>query len=263
MLGRSVKFVDALCYHFEAQMQCLTELNLSHNEFTDTHVSQILDTFTASRNSTLRKLHFSGNKLTDAFVPSLVEVFQKYDCKLEELYLAWNKITQEGGCLIADCLLDADFLKVLDLSWNRLNVDNEGKRKFSKQFKTALSKNVCLLHLDLSFNRIDLVDTQTIAQGLEENHTMFGFHYRGNSGKVDSLGHLKPSINNTVPELGSHHFIRPINGTNPLLKGLNKDRLMRAEDKYLISDGQDRAFGEVSPKKNEYTLDSDLITKED
>ena len=29
LLGKGKKFVDALCYHFEAQMQCLMELNLN------------------------------------------------------------------------------------------------------------------------------------------------------------------------------------------------------------------------------------------
>ena len=35
-----------------------------------------------------------------------------------------------------------------------------------------------------------------IAEALKENHTIFGFHYFGNGGKIDSKGflHLKKSV---------------------------------------------------------------------
>ena len=123
-----MKFVEALCYHFEAQMQCLQELNLSQNEFTDEQAIRVFDTIASSKNVTLRSLRLSKNRLTDACIPSFVEIYDKYGCKLEEIYLAWNLISEEGGCRIADLLLDAEVIKVLDLSWNSLGSDKDANR---------------------------------------------------------------------------------------------------------------------------------------
>ncbi len=41
-------------------------------------------------------------------------------------------------------------------------------------------------HLDLSNNYFDLAQSKVIAEALEKNHSMYGFHFSGNHGYVDS-----------------------------------------------------------------------------
>ena len=52
------------------------------------------------------------------------------------------------------------------------------------------------------------------------NNSLFGFHFRGNSGKVDSLGFLQVNLDNDAPQMiTDHHLERPINGVRPILIG--------------------------------------------
>ena len=46
-----------------------------------------------------------------------------------------------------------------------------------KAWSAALTANKCLLHLDLSFNKIDQDDTKFLAADLHMNQTLYGFHY--------------------------------------------------------------------------------------
>ena len=48
-----------------------------------------------------------------------------------------------------------------------------------------------LIHLDLSFNNFNLEESKTIQKFLTENHTLFGFHFRGNYGFIDQKGFLQ------------------------------------------------------------------------
>lgn len=52
--------------------------------------------------------------------------------------------------------------------------------------------NIELRHVDLSFNYFGLKDTQIIAEGLQHNKTIYGFHFTGNRGYVDTKGFLIP-----------------------------------------------------------------------
>lgn len=51
-------------------------------------------------------------------------------------------------------------------------------------------KNVEIRHLDLSHNYFSLEDSLSISESLENNKTIYGFHYTGNVGYVDSRGFL-------------------------------------------------------------------------
>jgi len=51
-------------------------------------------------------------------------------------------------------------------------------------------KNIELRHLDLSSNYFRLESSQKIAESLNKNKTIYGFHYSGNCGYVDSRGFL-------------------------------------------------------------------------
>lgn len=56
-----------------------------------------------------------------------------------------------------------------------------------------LKENESLVHVDISFCEIDKKNSKVIAAALENNHTIYGFHYEGNSGAVDRKGYLRLS----------------------------------------------------------------------
>ena len=47
-------------------------------------------------------------------------------------------------------------------------------------------KNKELMHLDLSCNLFNYEDTAILASKLEKNKTIYGIHFSGNNGHVDS-----------------------------------------------------------------------------
>ena len=52
-------------------------------------------------------------------------------------------------------------------------------------------ENSCLVHLDLSYNQFTMEDTKILALKIENNHTLYGFHFRGNaSQQIDHQGFL-------------------------------------------------------------------------
>ena len=49
-------------------------------------------------------------------------VIREGNTKIKELGLKWNQIDGEGGVAIADALVDNQYLRILDLSWNKLGM---------------------------------------------------------------------------------------------------------------------------------------------
>jgi len=43
------------------------------------------------------------------------------------------------------------------------------------------------MHVDLSFNKFSLEDSEKVSKIISSNNTMFGFHFDGNVGVVDNL----------------------------------------------------------------------------
>ena len=117
---------------------------------------------------------------------------------------------------MAELIQESDLIKVLDLSWNNFQ-DKKYTPLFGTKWKKALEENKSLLHLDLSFNKISLEDTKLISEGIHFNNTLFGYHYAGNCGIVDSLGFLATTTDYMIPNLGNQHFKRRIQSTLPLM----------------------------------------------
>ncbi len=58
------------------------------------------------------------------------------------------------------------------------------------------------MHIDFSFNRFGLEDSQKMSDILKINHNIFGFHFAGNVGVVDSLQFISfPDIEKEKNEL--------------------------------------------------------------
>jgi len=138
-------------------------------------------------NKNLKKLNLSENNLTAKCAESLKICLQS-NIALYELNLSWNSFNSEAGANIFSGMNDNYVLKVLDLSYNNLG---KRKSKFSESLQALLMKNETgLLHLDLSYNQIDLEESKLISLGLAENHLIYGFHFEGNAGSIDPQGNL-------------------------------------------------------------------------
>jgi Leucine Rich Repeat. len=145
--------------------------------------------------------------MSDASAVKLGKMIE-YNTSIVELYLHWNQIKAQGGNAIINGLSSNRTLRVLDLSWNSLGLHQSN---FAKTFAEYIAENKTLLHLDLSNNYFCKEDCKVISEGLNNNHTLYGFHFHGNIGYVDAKGFL------IIPEdyyqsSMSQHIIPPING---------------------------------------------------
>jgi len=57
---------------------------------------------------------------------------------------------------------------------------------YAEAWRDAFKENKSLVHLDISHNRIEKVDVEIIAEGLKENHNIYGIHFAGNAGYIDN-----------------------------------------------------------------------------
>jgi hypothetical protein len=74
----------------------------------------------------------------------------------------------------------------------------------------------------MSNNKINETDVEVIAEGLKENHTIFGIHFVGNAGHVDNKGFVISSDEQTKSDsifytrIGSNLESASIRGHNRL-----------------------------------------------
>lgn len=87
-------------------------------------------------------------------------------------------------------------MEVLDLSYNSLGTCVVPDNTCVPSLCQLLETNKYLIHVDLSSNNFGYDDTVAISQSLEINKTIYGFHFAGNSGYVDSRQFLVPEKNN-------------------------------------------------------------------
>jgi hypothetical protein len=70
-------------------------------------------------------------------------------------------------------------------------------------------RNMHLLHLDISHNQFKPEDSEAMADGLKENHTLLGIHTVGNHAEVDHLGFMSVNYDDKSDQvLEMHHFAR-------------------------------------------------------
>jgi len=61
----------------------------------------------------------------------------------------------------------------------------------------AFKKVESLVHLDLSFNGFKEIQSKKISKILNDNHSIFGFHFEGNFGVIDNLQFVEfPKLEN-------------------------------------------------------------------
>ena len=165
-------------------------------------------------------LYMNKNHFTTKTALQLAKILEYDDLNLKEIGLKWNNIDGQGGEAIARGLKVNKCLKMLDLSWNKMGV-KRGNMKvgdIGKAWGEAFKENETLIHIDISFNKFQEEDTEILAKDLEENQTIMGIHYQGNTsglksdnkvGKLDSLGFIN-MINNKESDPMEPHLLMSI-----------------------------------------------------
>ncbi|CAD8076292.1 unnamed protein product [Paramecium sonneborni] len=166
--------IQSICNYISSRNYNIQHLNLEGNNLKDLAVLTILKTLNDSKS--IRVLKLSKNQITDIPMEALGQLLKKNN-SLQEVYLHFNLIKNPGGLTIMKGLIKNQFLKVLDLSFNKLGQNQE--------FVSALSDVLIkphpeLTHLDLSFNRFNDDDAMVIHKALIYNQQLFGFHFSGN-----------------------------------------------------------------------------------
>ena len=159
-------------------------MNLEDNKLGDKAAKIICEGLLT--NYLLRRLNLSKNFLTSSIGDSIRNVLSK-TTYLQELYLFWNQIKGVGAQKIFQGLLENETITVFDISWNSLGGNNPS---IAPNIVEVLEKNDKIVHLDLSNNYFTLQESKMIAAGLEKNNSIYGFHFVGNYGYVDSKGFL-------------------------------------------------------------------------
>ncbi|KRX05204.1 hypothetical protein PPERSA_06838 [Pseudocohnilembus persalinus] len=185
-------------------------LNIENNLIGDKGIQNLL--IALESNSSLKYLNLSKNYISDKCGQNLSSFINSAP-SLNELYLHWNLLTGNSGIKIFQSLLENDYIKILDLSCNSLGM----KANCSQQIAEFLDKNQSMVHLDLSINKFDLEQSKNIANGLEKNKTMYGFHFRGNYGYVDNKMFLVINEVQNNKDLSEFILNSRIDGVKPIV----------------------------------------------
>lgn len=140
----------------------LVRLELNHNQIAEGHaLGQLL-----GKHPRLARLSLHGNSLCGHAGAAL-----------------FNGVKQNAskGGQIAD----------LDVAWNHLG--DAGAASGAEALAEALRVSVTLYHLDLSYNNLGAASCQVIAQGLRDNHHLYGLHIVGNAATIDADGFVSPN----------------------------------------------------------------------
>jgi hypothetical protein len=92
--------------------------------------------------------------------------------------LSWNCISKRSAPDEKE--VNLRMKKLQDKLYKGKDLPEEFDQRLGEEWGKALSFNKSLIHLDLSFNKINEHDTAALAKELVENETLFGLHYTGN-----------------------------------------------------------------------------------
>jgi len=176
--------IEHLCKVIRMRNPKLMEVNLQGNKLGDYALTELCEALTD--NDSIVRLNLSKNLLTNKGADLIGKMLQENNA-IEELYLSWNQIKAQGGIALLEGMKVKSTVRVLDLSWNSLGLYNS---PFAQHFSDYISKDKTLVHLDLSNNYFNKTASLLISKGLEQNHTLYGFHFHGNVGYVDPKGFL-------------------------------------------------------------------------
>jgi hypothetical protein len=222
------KWALRLYPHITQNNSHLKILNLEKTNLGDSNAIDIIKF--VGKSITLESINLSDNRLTDKIGEHLVETLHNHP-SMKELYLRWNCLTEKFGQTLFGHFIEVEnvekcTLKVLDLGWNRMGkglkvVAPQPKRRrgpvipdMAECLKQFLETNKTVVHFDLCSNKFRFEECKLIQEGLEKNHAIYGFHFEGNYGYVDSEGFL--ILKEAVKDFSSVHHTRQIDSINIL-----------------------------------------------
>lgn len=110
------------------------------------------------------------------------------------LSLHCNFLTGRGVSALFGGLLtnsrSGGVLADLDVAWN--GISDAAAATAAEAIAAVLRESVSLFHLDLSYNSLDPDGCAVIANGLRDNHHLYGLHMVGNAASIDADGFLQP-----------------------------------------------------------------------
>ncbi|CAD8109684.1 unnamed protein product [Paramecium primaurelia] len=166
------------------------KLNLECNNIRDLGTQIIMKHLL--NNNTLQSLNLNNNQITECSSTSISNLLKQTQ-RLLEFYLGYNYFNASAGTTIWKAMYKNTSVKILDLSHNNI-ASVECAQSINKAVSRPYNE---LLHVDLSFNKFTYPQAQIIAEALQKNETIYGFHFEGNQAElcVNANGFL---INNIV-----------------------------------------------------------------
>lgn len=239
-LGENVLTDKAVWALSGALSTSLYYLNLRHNKLGAGTCDAIISFWKMINSGPmqgLKTLDLSSNSLGDAAVVQLCEGICSHATGLKELGLAETHIgkSHKTGLAFRKLLgkhtslstLDVHFnyfhgqgaydlfhgvydnhmhgnLNRLDISWNQLAL--AGAWRIAALLATVFRDGETLMHLDLSYNKLQAEEMSVIGASLEGNSSLWGIHLIGNAAAVDGDGYIVP-MRGWVPRLNENDKI--------------------------------------------------------
>ena len=120
------------------------------------------------------------------------------------------------------------------------------------------NKDTELLHLDISYNNINVVDARAISENIKDNHSILGIHVDGNDMYVDELGFVYPIEKSKYK---SNHFANSqifyrISNDHPLIRsGAINIQKLRSKNNCWICEGWREIKFHYKPSKYNGSMD--------
>ena len=188
--------------------QKLKYLNIAHNDLDDNvslDISKLI-----SKCEILNVLILYQNQFRNQGAGNMMAEIKKHK-KLKILDMSWNLI----GTNLTDELPNLEELTsatkdpnnhfnnaylnelIVSTQFHKQGALSSVKSNKVSYFATQLcelfhNKSTELLHLDISYNNINYIDSKSISENIKDNHTILGIHVDGNNMWVDELGFVYP-----------------------------------------------------------------------
>jgi len=174
---------------FNAHLAQLRRLDLSANGLRNDAVAMVAMGLTEC--PALLRLDLNHNAFDDG--SALGRLIANH-AHMMRLSLHCNFLSGGGSAALFQGLLEnsqnGGRLADVDVAWN--GIGDEKGADAASAISAVLRESVALYHLDLSYNSLDPRACAIIAEGLRDNHHLYGLHFVGNAATMDAHGFLQP-----------------------------------------------------------------------
>jgi len=160
---------------FSFGANCLRELSLDGCQALEKSVIDIITTLIGVR-SRLKYLSLANIGLDESSIKSLGRFLVNSEY-LISLDVSWNKMNSNTTRILLENVKINQSLKHLDLSWNSLSHPDN---KNAKILKDIIINSPNLIHLNISYTRLNDLDGVLIIEGVKANQNIMAVHLGGN-----------------------------------------------------------------------------------